>query len=124
MPRSFPDSGVLIDAARAARPERAQTALYYLDDPQRTYLTSPFVRLETMPKAGYTGRTEELDFYETFFRDPGVEWCRDWDRMETVAEAEARRHGLGAPDALHLAAAHLQGADELVTTEGLHKPVH
>jgi predicted nucleic acid-binding protein len=124
MPRSFPDSGVLIDAARAARPERAQAALYYLDDPQRTYLTSPLVRLETVRKARYTRRTEELDFYETFFRDPGVEWCRDWDRMETVAEAEARRHGLGALDALHLAAAHLLGADELVTTEGLHKPVH
>ncbi len=124
MPGSFPDSGVLIDAARAARTERAQTALSYLDDPQRTYLTSPFVHLETVPKAGYMGRSEELDFYEAFFRDPGVEWCRDWDRMEAVAEEEARRHGLSALDALHLAAAHLLGADELVTTEGAHKPVH
>ena len=124
MPRSFPDSGVLIDAARAANPERAKAALYYLDDPKRTYLTSPFVRLETLPKADYTGRIQELTFYEDFFRDPGVEWCRDWNRLETVAEEEARRHGLGALDALHVAAAHLLQADELVTTERPHKPVH
>lgn len=124
MPRSFPDSGVLIDAARAVRPERAQAALDYFDDSTRTYLTSPFVRLETIPKAHYMARAEELAFYETFFNDSGVQWCRDWDRMEAIAEEEARKHGLGALDALHAAAAHLLGADELVTTEGLHKPLH
>jgi predicted nucleic acid-binding protein len=124
MPRSFPDSGVLIDAARAARPERAKAALDYFNDPQRTYLTSPFVRLETVPKAYYTARTEELSFYDSFFNDSGVEWCRDWEQMEAIAEQEARKHGLGALDALHVAAAHLLGADELVTTEGPHKPVH
>jgi hypothetical protein len=56
--------------------------LDYLDDRQRTYLTSPFVRLETVPKAEYPGRSEELSFYESFFKDPGVEWCRDWAQME------------------------------------------
>ena len=44
--------------------------------------------------------------------------------MEAIAEQEARTHGLGALDALHVAAAHLMAADELVTTEGPHKPVH
>jgi hypothetical protein len=53
---------------RAARPERAQAALDYFDDPQRTYLTSPFVRLETVPKAHYTGRAEDLAFYGSFFK--------------------------------------------------------
>ena len=124
MPRSFPDSGVLIDAARAASPQRAQAAIYYLGDPSRTYLTSAFVRLEIVPKAGYSGRKEELAFYESFFADPGIEWCRDWERMLAVADEEALRHGLGALDALHVAAAHLLDADELVTTEGLDKPVH
>lgn len=124
MPRSFPDSGVLIDAARAVSPARARTALYYLGDPGRTYLTSPFVRLETVPKAEYTGRIEELAFYESFFQDTGVEWCRDWDQMLAVADEESRKNGLGALDALHVAAAHLLGADELVTTEGVHKAVH
>jgi predicted nucleic acid-binding protein len=124
MPRSFPDSGVLIDAARAARPERASAALYYLGDPERIYLTSPFVRLETVPKAQYTGRREELKFYESFFQDPGVEWCRDLDRMVALADEESRRSGLGALDALHVAAAHMLGADELVTTEAANKAVH
>ena len=71
MPRSFPDSGVRIDAARVARPERAQTALYYPDDPQRTCLTSPFVHLETVRKADYMGRSQELDFHEALFRKSG-----------------------------------------------------
>ncbi|HEY4364784.1 MAG TPA: type II toxin-antitoxin system VapC family toxin [Bryobacteraceae bacterium] len=124
MPRSFPDSGVLSDAARAASPIRARTALYSLGDPQRTFLTSAFVRLETVPKAEYTGRTEELAFYESFFRDQEVEWCRDWEQMIALADEESRRSGLGALDALHVAAAHLLGADELVTTEGINKNVH
>ena len=44
--------------------------------------------------------------------------------MEAIAEEEARKYGLGALDALHVAAAHLLGADELVTTEGPQKPLH
>jgi predicted nucleic acid-binding protein len=124
MLRSFHDSGVLIDAARAARTQRAQTALDYLDDPERNYLTSPYVLLETAPKASDTGRVEESAFYDVFFGNINVEWCREWERMNAVAEEEARRSGLGALDALHVAAAYLLGADEFVTTEGINKPVH
>jgi predicted nucleic acid-binding protein len=123
MPRSFPDSGALIDAARAL-PDRARAALYYLGDPGRSFLTSPFVYLETVPKAEYARRNEELGFCQNFFQDTGVEWCRDWDRMLAVADEESRRSGLGALDALHVAAVHLLGADEFVTTEGANKAVH
>jgi predicted nucleic acid-binding protein len=124
MPRSFPDSGLLIDAARADRTERGVIGVKYLGDPARTWLTSPFVRLETVPKASYTKRSIELEFYEDFFADPGVEWCRDWERMETIADEQARRYGLGALDAFHVAAAYLLGADELATTEKPGKPIH
>lgn len=124
MVRSFPDAGVLIDAARSPVPERAQRALAYLDDPHRRYLTSPLVRLECVPKARYTARGHELAFYEGFFSHPETEWCRDWERLAAVAASEAERLGLGALDALHLAAAHLLGADELVTTEAPTKPIH
>jgi hypothetical protein len=89
-----------------------------------THLTSPLVRLETVPKAEYTGRAEELAFYENFFQDPGVEWCRDWDRMVAIADEESRRNGLGALAALHVEAADLLGADEFVTTEGANNAVH
>jgi hypothetical protein len=99
-------------------------AVKYLGDPARSYLTSPLVRLETVPKASYNRRSAELEFYEDFFGDSRLEWCRDWERMETIAYEQARRYGLGAVDAFHIAAAYLLGADELVTTEKPQKPMY
>ena len=96
MVRSFLDSGVLIDAARGVPPfDRA--AFDYLDDAHRIFLTSPLVRLEVLPKAAYHRREDDQ---------------------------ECRQHGLGALDALHVAAAHLLGADEFITTERPIKPVY
>jgi predicted nucleic acid-binding protein len=124
MPRSIPDSGVLIDAARGIRTDHTRLALRYFIDPQRTYLTSPFIRMETVPKATYMKRSPEMAFYANFFGDPRVEWCREWEQMATIADEQARKYGLGALDAFHVAAAYLLGADELVTTEKPERPIH
>jgi predicted nucleic acid-binding protein len=123
--RSFPDSGVLIDAARG-KPPYGIVALRFLANAnqQRIFLTSPFVWLETVPKAQYMGQADELELYRDFFEDPAVQWCREWDRLEEVARAEAILHGLGALDALHLAAAHLLGAEEFVTAERPGKAIY
>jgi predicted nucleic acid-binding protein len=61
-------------------------------------------------------------FYARFFRD--AKWVRDLERIDEVARAEAEKHGLGAMDALHLAAAHVSGAAEMITTEKRSKPIH
>jgi predicted nucleic acid-binding protein len=53
-----------------------------------------------------------------------VAWANPLDELVDRAEREAGRHGLNALDALHVAAAMMTGADELVTTEGLQKPMH
>jgi predicted nucleic acid-binding protein len=124
MPKSFVDSGVLIDAARAERTDHGLKALEYLADPELTCLTSPFIRMETVPKATFTKRISELEFYVDFFADPRVEWCREWERMAAIADEQARQYGLGALDAFHLAAAYILGADELVTTEKPQKPIY
>lgn len=80
MRRSFPDSGVLIDAARGLPPfDRA--AFEYFDSSDRIFLTSSFVRLETVPKAAYMRLDAELDFYTAFFNHPTLEYCREWDRQ-------------------------------------------
>lgn len=123
MRRSFPDSGVLIDAARGL-PPFDQIAYEYFDNSERVFLTSPFVRLETVPKAVYTGRDSEVNFYHSFFGHPEVEYCRDWDRLEKIAETAARQYGLSAMDALHVAAAYILNADEFVTTEHPGKPIY
>ncbi len=123
MRRSFPHSGVLIDAARSL-PPFDRIAFEYFDSSDRILLTSPFVRLETMPKAAYLRLKPELEFYNAFFTHPAVEYCRDWDRLEETADSVARQYGLSAMDALHVAAASLMGADELVTTERPSKPIY
>lgn len=64
-----------------------------------------------------------MEFYETFF-DAVSYWA---DALNNIVE-EAYRHadtfGLGAMDALHVAAALSAGASELITTEKPGKPLH
>jgi predicted nucleic acid-binding protein len=121
MLRTFLDTGVLIAAARSVGPDR-QRALELLEEPGRTFLTSPFVHLEVVPKTIYYKKRLERAFYERYF-DNAI-WFRDLDKIEAAARAEAAESGLGAMDALHLAAAHLSGADEFVTTEKPEKAIH
>ena len=48
---------------------------------------------------------------------------RGLNRIEKVARTEAARCGLAAMDALHVAAAFLMKADELITAEKPGKPI-
>ena len=123
--RSFLDSSILIDAARGRSPYGI-VALRFLANAnqQRTFLTSPYVWLETVPKAQYMGQIDELQLYRDFFENPAVLWCRDWDRLEQLARTEAVRHGLSALDSLHLAAAHLLEAEEFITAERPEKAIY
>ena len=118
---TFCDAGVLIAAARAVGRD-GERAVQFLEQPNRSFLTSPFVHLEVLPKAVFYKKRLEQSFYERYFRN--ATWYRDVARMEAVAQAEAAKAGLGAMDALHLAAAHLSRADEFITTEKPPKAIH
>ena len=61
MKRTFVDTGVLIAAARGS-PSVAAAAMKILADPEREFASSVFVQLETLPKAVYFRRSEELRF--------------------------------------------------------------
>ena len=119
MIRTFLDSGVLIAAARSLAPD-GERALKFLDDPNRVFLASPFVHLEVVPKAIFFKKRLERSFYDKYFKN--AVWFRDVDKIELAAQTEAAKAGLGAMDALHLAAAHLSRADELVTTRSRTRP--
>jgi predicted nucleic acid-binding protein len=121
MIRTFLDSGVLIAAARSLDPV-GERALEFLDDPNRVFLTSPFVHLEVVPKAIFFKKRMERSFYDKYFTN--AVWFQDVDKIEVAARAEAAKVGLGAMDALHLAAAHLSRADEFITTEKPNKAIH
>lgn len=120
---TFVDSGVLISAARGQDKVLQARALAILNDPQRDFASSSFVRLEVLPKAIWTRKQDEQTFYETFFNTVS-HWPGSNDDVITQAESEAAAVGLSGMDALHVAAAVLLGAAELVTIEKPSKSLH
>jgi hypothetical protein len=62
---TFIDSGLLIAAARGI-PEASARALAILDDPERAFASSEFVRLEVLPKAVFNRKSDEAEFYQQF----------------------------------------------------------
>ncbi|MBC7973256.1 MAG: nucleic acid-binding protein [Verrucomicrobia bacterium] len=97
--------------------EIAFRALEILDDPNRE-----FVKLEVLPKPIHGKRQDEVDFYETFFKQVAY-WAQPLDEVFDVGLQQAKRHGLSAVDALHVAAALITRADDLITTEKAAKPI-
>ncbi len=122
MTLTFIDAGVLIAASRGGT-EQATRALAVLGDPTRTFAASAFLRLEVLPQASFNRRHAELAFYEAFFAAVSV-WATDWPRIVDLALREASTFGVEAMDALHVAAAAVAGAEELVTIEKPTRSIH
>lgn len=119
---TFIDSGVLIAAARGEG-EIAERALQILEDNQREFASSLFLKLEVLPKAIYNKRTSEIKFYKEYFNAVSY-WATEIDQIIQKADQEASESGLGAMDALHVAAAVLVGATEFITSEKPEKSIH
>jgi hypothetical protein len=119
---TFVDAGVLIAAVRGT-PEIGLRANQVLGDPRRSFASSPFLRLEVLPKARFHKKFGEVYFYETFF-EVVERWAVPDSALLGQAQSLASRFGLSALDALHVAAALSVGADEILTTERLEKPIH
>ena len=122
MIRTYVDAGVLITAAPGVAPI-AIKALEILDDPNREFVSSAFLKLEVMPKAMYYRNEAEAAFYNTFF-EAVIHWADSHDAIVREAFDEACGSGLAAMDGLHVASAASLGAEELVTTERSDKPIH
>ncbi len=119
--RTFLDSGVLISAYKGSDSIQ-QSAIKILDDPNRVFLSSPFIRHEVSPKALYNKQKDEYLFYHRYFRR--ATFCDDLKLILGHGFREAASAGVGPMDALHLAAAHLLNADEFITTEKPNKSIH
>ncbi|MDY7004679.1 MAG: PIN domain-containing protein [Cyanobacteriota bacterium] len=120
--KTYVDSGVLIQAYRGETLIGIK-AQEILDDPQREYATSSFVKLEVLPKAIYNKQLAEVNFYETFFAGCNI-WANELEKIVESAQKLAADFGINAIDALHVAAAISVNADELITTEKTSKPMH
>ena len=122
MKLTFVDAGVLI-AAATGKPNLAKLAMQILDDAERCFSSSTFVKLETLPKAIYYKREAERKFYDTFF-GAVVQWAAVDEKLTGAALAEASHCGLNACDALHIAAAIGTKSAELITTEKPTTAIH
>lgn len=118
---TFVDSGVLIAAARGVGDVSAR-AMAILTDPTRQFVSSDFVRLEVLPKPVYHQRAAEAAFYQAFFAAVAL-WVPASAALMQQALSAASGFGLGAMDALHVAATQLARADDLVTSESASKPL-
>jgi predicted nucleic acid-binding protein len=112
---TFLDSNVLIAAATGSG-KHAPQAVSILNDPIRTFASSPFVRLETLPKAVFHKQKQEVAFYEAYFQSVN-NWIADCEAMVKEAEKVGCQFGLNMGDALHIAAALMAKADEFITAE-------
>jgi predicted nucleic acid-binding protein len=122
MIRTFIDAGVLIYAARS-QGDLAERAFQIIEDENREFASSIFLKLEVLPKAIYNQQSSEVKFYKTFFDEVSY-WATDLDSIIEAAYKESSQFGLGAMDALHIAAAVSVGATEFVTNEKSEKSIH
>jgi predicted nucleic acid-binding protein len=112
--RTFLDAGILIAAVRGQE-EEAGRALAILEDPERSFVASDFLRLEVLPKAIYYQRPAEVALYERFFAQARL--LSVSGTLVTQAYTVACTFGLSALDTLHVTVAKAGGAEEFITTE-------
>lgn len=120
MKTTFVDSGVLIAVAKG-EDDVYEQAMAVLDDPEREFVSSVYVKLETLPIPVWSRREAQVELYESFF-DGVSRWVPSSPELSERALEVASEHGLGAVDALLVAAAETEGA-ELVTKEKPTKPM-
>jgi predicted nucleic acid-binding protein len=120
--RTYIDSGVLISALRGEK-DIAATALAFLNDPLREYVTSDYVKIELLPKCTFHKNYDEKQFYEEFFRSSTTH-VPNSDELLELAIDEGGRTGISGIDAIHVACAVVAQAEELITAEKSTKPIH
>lgn len=118
---TFLDSSVLINAIVGLDAARKMRALAVLGDPHRTFVATRFLTLEVMPIPIKFGKKREAAFYERYFRGVTT-WVRPALLVRPAYDL-ASQHGLGAMDALHLAAAIKTGAN-FISAEKPTKPIY
>ena len=118
---TFVDSSVLINAIVGSDAARKMRALAVLGDPQREFVATRFLALEVMPIPTKFKRKREAAFYKRYFKCVSS-WVRPASIIRPAYDL-ACLHGLGAMDALHLAAAIKVGA-EFVSAERPTKPIY
>jgi predicted nucleic acid-binding protein len=118
--RRYVDSSLIIDAVGSKQTERMRQAFAVINERGKTFLTSDYVWLETMPKMQYQRMIGQIRLAEAFFSH--AEFVPSTNSVIAEAKRLAMTYGLAAMDSLHAASAIAGGADELITCERPDKP--
>ena len=77
--KTYIDAGVLISAFQGIESVSIR-ANQILNDENREFASSRFVKLEVLPKATFNQQQEETEFYETFF-SAVTHWATDLEQI-------------------------------------------
>jgi predicted nucleic acid-binding protein len=119
--KTFVDSDVLIYAFRGEA-ELCRKAMEILDDPEREFIASDYLKLELLPKPIFHQFHEEVEFMQAFFDSASLYA----DATPAIADKSitlACRYNLSPLDALHAGTAIESNADVLVTGEKPENPL-
>jgi len=118
--KTYLDSCVLISAFRGNN-SISESVWRVIDDPERDFVISDFLRLELLPKPTYTKNDGEVAFMKEFFNAASEEVKSSEEHVKKALEL-ACKHGLSAVDALHATAAIESNVDDFITAEKQSKP--
>jgi len=119
--KTFVDANILIAAWRG-NAELLQKSMEIIEDPDREFIVSDFLKLEVIPKPTFHGFHEEVQFMQTFIDSASLQ-VRATPSITTQAIALACRYGLSAMDALHAETAIEAKADVFFTIEKPTRPL-
>lgn len=115
MIKTYLDANILIAGFRSDH-LGSLSALSVMGDPNRIFVASHYLRLETLRKPLFYRREDEIDFMEAYFAAVS-HWVPTDDNLVAKALKLAANLDLGAMDALHAACALQGGAEEFITLE-------
>ena len=121
MKKTYLDSSVLIAAARGLEPHSTK-AFDILNDPEREFVASIFLKLELLPKSIFHKQEAEKKLYQHYFSQIS-HWASATDEMIEKTIKLAGLYNLSSIDAIHAASAIALKADEFITGEKPGKPL-
>jgi predicted nucleic acid-binding protein len=103
MIRTYVDSDILIAAAKG-NDTVSPIALAILSDPNREFVSSMYIVLETLASTAHNGYDLQCEFYEDFLSDV-TDWAECTDDLMIAAFQHMVDEGMKTVDALHVACA-------------------
>jgi len=119
--KTFVESDVLI-AAFQGKEEVWEKAMRVIDDPEREFIVSDYLKLEIIPQPTFHNRYEEIQFMHTFLDNASL-YMNPNGSVIDQAITLACTYSLGAMDALHAGSAIVGQADIFNTNEKPEKPL-